>query len=199
MKEYTTKIILFILIISNINVFSQQKDFTDDRDNKVYKTIQIGNTIWMAKNLAYKADTGCVPYKNNLSNIKDNGYLYTYDAALKACPDGWHLSSDKDWLSVEKYFGINEVDLNKEGRRGNEEFISNLFENLEITRNGWGIYERKFYDIGRVGAYWTSTKLKKDVAYCRFIKNEKYIYKLAKKNVLNYSVRCVKNNSASSE
>ena len=36
------------------------------------------------------------------------GYLYSYEGALKAVPEGWCLPTDKDWEKLEKYLGMKE-------------------------------------------------------------------------------------------
>jgi uncharacterized protein (TIGR02145 family) len=70
--------------------------FVDERDKKTYKYITIGKLIWMAENLNFKTeDSWCYDDKN--VSCKKYGRLYTYDAAMKACPDGWHLPSMKEW------------------------------------------------------------------------------------------------------
>ena len=52
--------------------------FTDDRDNKVYKWVKIGNQVWMAENLAY------LPRVNRVADGSEDAagsyyYVYGYD------------------------------------------------------------------------------------------------------------------------
>lgn len=41
------------------------------------------------------------------------GYLYSYEAALKAVPEGWCLPTDEDWKKLEKYLGMKEGELDE--------------------------------------------------------------------------------------
>ena len=54
---------------------------------------------WLAENLYYLVDengsSAC--YGNNRENCKKYGRLYTWNAALSACPIGWHLPSLDEW------------------------------------------------------------------------------------------------------
>ena len=81
--------------------------FRDSRDGKVYKTVKIGNQIWMAQNLNYEVDNGygswC--YANEYRYCKKYGRLYTYYAAMNACPSGWHLPSESEWEILFDYVG----------------------------------------------------------------------------------------------
>ena len=98
--------------------------YTDPRDGYTYKTIKIGNQIWLAENLRYLPRIGKGYYVydyhgNDVSeaketqNYKDFGVLYNMSAAQEACPVGWHIPSDVEWKELDKYLGL--PDFSEEG------------------------------------------------------------------------------------
>jgi len=80
-------------------------NFVDFRDGNSYKWVKIGNQIWMAENLRYQIGGLSSSYNNEQFYLRDYGLLYSYAAALDACPEGWHLPSNAEWEILLKELG----------------------------------------------------------------------------------------------
>lgn len=66
----------------------------------------------LAKEQSEKTD------KENGNYSSEYGYLYTYEAALAAVPEGWRLPSDEDWKKLEAALGMeqSQIDLDNTWR-----------------------------------------------------------------------------------
>ena len=102
-------------------------EMVDDRDGQIYKTVKIGDQVWMAENLNFETENswcGGGSYKNegdctsfgrlytwaaaidsvklatDADNPQDCGYLKTCALPAKVqgvCPPGWHLPDSTEW------------------------------------------------------------------------------------------------------
>jgi uncharacterized protein (TIGR02145 family) len=100
----------------------------DPRDNQIYKTIMIGNQVWMAENLRadryndgtsiplvtvdtlwWELTTPAYSWYNNdkAANMIPYGALYNWHAVNtgKLCPVGWHVPSDAEWTILADFLG----------------------------------------------------------------------------------------------
>jgi len=132
MRTITTKAIALLITLS-ITAFAQQKGtLTDSRDKKTYKTVIIGEQVWMAENLNYNAK-GSKCYAEGVSGVSADssakncakyGRMYDWKTAMALpancnesecnsqiskpkhtgiCPSGWHIPGNADWNALMKF------------------------------------------------------------------------------------------------
>ena len=176
------------------------KEFTDKRNYRTYKAVQIGDLTWMAENLKYEmSDSWC--YNNDKDMCEKYGRLYTWYSAQEACPEGWRLPTIDDWNSLnDAVCGEYGIDLE-------------CLEKMLKSKNGWNTYGganysgfsaapagyfdgKNFLGIGKETAFWSSTKLDEH-AYAELLGYGE----ISDLDVLNkdraYSVRCVEDGASS--
>lgn len=101
---------------------------TDSRDGKKYKTVKIGEQVWMAENLNYETPLSyCYgdTYGRDEAECVKYGRLYKWKYAIIACPAGWHLPSVAEFETLFDAIG------------GKSVAGSQLGSKLEFN-DGWG-------------------------------------------------------------
>jgi uncharacterized protein (TIGR02145 family) len=173
--------------------------FTDKRDGKTYKKVKINTQTWMAENLNYAInESKC--HNNDTVNCTKYGSFYTWEAAISACPAGYHLPSDDEWITLENSVGGSSTAGTK----------------LKST-NGWNNYNRKsgngtdeygfsalpggighiyginaiFANDGNIGGWWSATKSKSNLLNRFMAAGNESVYMAPMMNKILLSVRCV--------
>lgn len=125
------KIIFFIL--NSLFFFScNNKNEVCDVDGNIYKTVKIGNTVWLVENLKtnrfqngdsltyVKNDSVWVKlktpafcfYNNEIHNFDKFGNLYNWfvvNDERNICPCGWEVASKEHYGELSRLFGGDEV------------------------------------------------------------------------------------------
>ena len=190
-----TKLFLFAILLNTTFSFAQvNASFTDNRDGKVYKTVKIGNQIWITENLAYKSSSGCWAYDNNDSNAVKYGYLYDFETAKTVCPAGWHLPTDAEWTTLLSYLGDNDGALKMKAKKGwNEDGNGTNTSGFSALPGGHLFNSNTFGDIGKNSYWWTSTEEESSIGWTRSIDyNNNNITRDITSKTDGLSVRCIK-------
>jgi uncharacterized protein (TIGR02145 family) len=179
---------------------------TDSRDGKKYKTIQIGDQVWMAENLNYETSSGSWVYDNNSSYASTYGRLYNWETANNVCPSGWHLPSDDEWKQLEMTIGMSQSDADDVDWRGTVEGTK-LKATSGWNKNGNGTDEYGFTalpggfrgwwggfrDEGSFAYFWSSTAGDSGNAWFRELDSIlEDVYRDSASKDYGFSVRCVR-------
>lgn len=115
-----------------------------DIDGNIYKTIKIGDQVWMAENLkvTHYRNGEVIPkvtdpghwrfistgayceYDNDSTNVDVYGRLYnwyTINDTNNIAPEGWHVPTDEEWKQLEMYLGMSQESADSTGNRGTDE------------------------------------------------------------------------------
>ncbi len=128
MKLLFRKLIMTLILLSlAVVIFGQDKNVFTDVDGNKYNIIKIGNQYWLAENFkaVHAPDgssvSGIYVYDDDQKNADKYGRLYTFEAADKVCPKGWHIPSDKEWMDLEMELGMPESETSGSGERGSDQ------------------------------------------------------------------------------
>ena len=187
------------ILSSTPHIIKDPNLFTDPRDGQSYKTVKLkdGN-IWMAQNLNFDVGEGCWFYDNDPKYEQEYGRLYTWEAALKACPEGWHVPSDEEWWTLAKvYGGVHNFDKHKD--EGNAKISFDLLTKVGDSGfaalfGGYLDSERSFHNIENSGNYWSIDENLLDTAYCySFNRIRSLFFRYNIYKTVGLSVRCAQN------
>lgn len=144
--------------------------FTDDRDGEVYCTAIIGSQEWMLQNMRFQQE-GAFENPNNPNTSREQyGLLYTYEAAQKACPSGWHLPTDEEWKTLEKTLGMGILEVEQTNERGTNqgqqlkdeqawagESNTNDYHFTALPAGEYNPSYGPYFKLGEQASFWTAT------------------------------------------
>ncbi|MDR3013483.1 MAG: fibrobacter succinogenes major paralogous domain-containing protein [Chitinispirillales bacterium] len=178
----------------------EQSTFTDQRDSQTYRTVKIGNLTWMAQNLNHVTN-GSWCYDDDASNCDKYGQLYTWDAAMAACPAGWRLPTDDDWDSLVQIAGGRDMAGRRlKSRTGWVPYLNLILRGTDdfdflALPGGSRFVDGNFGHIGEFGFWWSATV--NDAFNARFwnmLSHSHGVSTAGDDKKFGFSVRCVQYN-----
>ena len=176
-SSYTTP------LLSHCDIGTDENCFKDARDGQTYRTVKIGNQVWMRDNLNFRTGSSSC-YNDDTSFCTKYGLLYTWATALDSvgefstnskgcgynalscrpvsptygiCPDGWRIPSTIDWSIL---FGkVGGKDVAGKALKSASDWLNdgNGTDEASFTALPGGRFEEGiFYLIGNDASFWAS-------------------------------------------
>ena len=172
-----------IPLLSHCDIGTDENCFKDARDGQTYRTVKIGNQVWMRDNLNFRTGSSSC-YNDDTSFCTKYGLLYTWATALDSvgefstnskgcgynawscrpvsptygiCPDGWRIPSTIDWSIL---FGkVGGKDVAGKALKSASDWLNdgNGTDEASFTALPGGRFEEGiFYLIGNDASFWAS-------------------------------------------
>lgn len=135
------------------------------------------------------------------------GFLYTYNAAQKAVPEGWRVPTDEDWKKLEMSLGMNAGETDRmEEWRGSDQgaLLKEKTGGIGFDAQLGGVrvygatpYGKPYYDQEAYGCYWSASRFAQtdttNLGIVRkFFVYSDQIFRGTSNLTAAYSVRCIK-------
>jgi len=194
---------------------------TLDIEGNKYKTVKIGNQIWLAENLRTGRfnDDAAIPlvtdqawshlttpgycwYNNDSGNKNTYSALYNWYAVKtgKLCPTGWHVPSDAEWTTLTTYLGGEAVAGGKMKETGTTHWQSpnegaTNESGFSCLPGGGRSSLGSFFGLGSYGYRWSSTVGTPEGPWGRSLSyGNTNVYRSSYSMEHGFSVRCLRDN-----
>ena len=168
-----------------------------------YATVLIGDQCWFAENLRsenyangdviptlnnsewYTATSGAVAvYNGDSASLEAYGRLYNWyavDDVRDLCPNGWHIPTDGEWMTMEMALGMIEAETTSFGLRGTDQGAQMKTDYGWNNGNGSNASgfsglpggnrspNGNFYNLPLFGFWWSSSLLDVENGLYRFL------------------------------
>ena len=169
---------------------AEKNTLTDTRDGQTYRTVKIGDQVWMAENLNFETDSSYC-YNDSAEYCAKYGRLYEWSAAMDACPSGWHLPDTAEWRTLLDAVGGDSIagtmlkstsGWNSDGN-GTDDFGFTV-----LPAGGW---DNKMFE-GEAAGFWSSVGYGNYAAAIRLLADAFAVRLISGRTYVGHSVRCVK-------
>ena len=193
LSSFILSAFILVSLITGCSKDENPPDSVTDIEGNIYKTVRIGNQVWMAENLKTStfSDGSEIPdvpdatdwnelttqgrcwYNNDEAANKDiYGALYNYYAVNsgKLCPAGWHVPSKDEWQKLREALGDTLTGGGKLKEEGTEHWKTpntGAVNSTGFTALPAGIryFEGTFNSVTFFTSFWSSTESDNDKSW----------------------------------
>ena len=169
---------------------AEKNTLTDLRDGKVYRTVKIGDQVWMAENLNFETDSSYC-YNDSAEYCAKYGRLYEWSAAMDACPSGWHLPDTAEWRTLLDAVGGDSIAGTKLKSTSGWNSDGNGTDDFGFTVLPAGGWDNKMFE-GEAAGFWSSVGYGNYAAAIRLLADAFAVRLISGRTYVGHSVRCVK-------
>lgn len=169
-------------------------EYVDVRDSQVYRTVAIGEQVWLAENVNYAKSGKC--FDGDTALCAKYGRLYTWKEASTVCPKKFRLPTKQEWNGLpggaEALMSRRNWSLVDGGTGGSDAYgFSVLPGGYYAAGDTAKKVEKGYYGLAESAYFWTATAISADSAYSQIFSPTASIWPGYSSKKDAYSVRCV--------